>query len=79
MFRIKVRSCDGVDVSITAQIDDHPREPRPYQLPLLAEQLLVDREQIEAVLSEWSNDDLRKHLESHTAEELRAPSRRRRH
>jgi hypothetical protein len=78
MFRIKVRSSDGVAVSITAQIDDHPREPRPYQLPRLAEQLLIARDQIETVLDEWSNEDLRKHLESHTADELRAPSLRRR-
>lgn len=65
-------------MAVTVQVDDHPRETRPYVLRDIADRLRVPRQQIAEVLGEWTADQLREHLESLPAAELKPPALRHR-
>ncbi|HZE06192.1 MAG TPA: hypothetical protein VE127_13265 [Solirubrobacteraceae bacterium] len=76
MFRVKVVSKDGKDCAVAiGPISEHRKEPSKATLNMVADRLRVDRQEIVPTLSDWSPDDLRKHLEGKSAKELRPPAR----
>ena len=77
-FRVTVRSSDGSTVGVSAQVDDHPKETRPYQLKQIARQWCVDHDKIVDVLDTWGPDDLLAHLARFTKAELMPPTYRQR-
>lgn len=52
-------------------VDDHPGEARPYLMNQIADSLLIDRAEIQAVLATGTHKELLAHLTSYTQEELR--------
>jgi hypothetical protein len=77
LFRIRVVTRDERDAAITVQIDDHPREARPYVLNDIADRLRVERSAVLDVLASWSREQLVTHLQQFTHEELKPPALRR--
>jgi hypothetical protein len=77
MFRIEVTSSDGRACAVTLQVSDHRSDPSSRTLNDIADRLRIPRAEIVDVLTDWTADDLRRHLESLTAEELRSPAFRR--
>jgi len=77
IFRVVVRSRDGVRCGVPVQVDDHPGEPRPYALNQIADGLLVPRAEIQTVLETWTREQLVRHLEQFTQKELKPPRLRR--
>ena len=73
MFRVEVTSSDGHRCGVPILVDDHPAEPRPYQINQIADSLLIRRDEIHAVMESGTSEELRKHLGSYTKEELKPP------
>ena len=62
MFRVELTSADGHKCGIPIQVDDHPGETRPYVLNAIADALLIERDEIRAVLKDGTAEQLRQHL-----------------
>lgn len=76
MFRIKVASCDGEVCAVAiGPISEHRKEPSKATLNMVADRLRVDRSEVVDVLCDWSSRQLRDHLASKSADELRPPAR----
>lgn len=65
-----MESADGKPCGVTVQIDDHPRDARPYAVNEIADCWNVDRGEIVEVLERGTRKQLLHHLGSHTKEEL---------
>jgi hypothetical protein len=76
-FRVVVTTSDGHKHAINLQVDDHPKETRPYQLNQLADTLCLDRKDIITVLEDWTPDQLQAHLGQQTKDALTPPRHRR--
>lgn len=76
-FRVVVTTSAGHEHAINLQVDDHPKETRPYQLNQLADALCLPRKDIISVLEDWTSDQLRAHLGEQTKEALMPPRHRR--
>jgi hypothetical protein len=76
MFRIKVASRDGEDCAVAiGPISEHRKEPSGATMNMVADRLRVDRSEVVDVLRGWSPRQLRAHLASKSADELRPPAR----
>lgn len=76
MFRIKVVSKDAKQCAVViGPISEHRKEPSKATVNMVADRLRIDRQEIGSALSQWSADDLRRHLESKSAAELKPPAR----
>ena len=64
-------SSDGHTCGVPVQVDDHPDETRPYALNQIADSLLIDRQEIEAVLASGTMAQLQAHLGGYTKDELK--------
>jgi hypothetical protein len=69
-FRIRLNTADGHDHAVHVQVDDHPRDARPYQVPQIARSLRLDRKKLLEALESWGPHELRAHLGRFTKEEL---------
>lgn len=76
MFRVSVDSSDGKTCAVTLQLSDHRPTASAAILNDIADRLRVSRDDIEDVLTNWSAEDLRRHLEQFTADQLRPPAHR---
>ena len=79
MFRVEITSVDGQKCGIPIQVDDHPAETRPYVLNAIADALLIERDEIRAVLRDGTEEDLRAHLGRYTQDQLKPFRVRREH
>jgi hypothetical protein len=77
LFHVRVTATDGRKAAVTVQVDDHPREVRPYVLNDVADRLRVDRAEVLDVLANWTPERLLAHLECFSSDELKPPSFRR--
>jgi hypothetical protein len=77
LFHISVTATDGRKAGVTVQVDDHPREAKPYVLNDVADRLRVDRDKIPDVLANWSSEQLVAHLQQFSSAELKPPGWRR--
>ncbi len=68
---------DGRKAGVTVQVDDHPRDARPYVLNDVANRLRIDRSEILHALTDWTPEQLVAHLEAFSSDELKPPSLRR--
>jgi len=76
MFRVTVRSRDGVDCAVAiGPISDPRKEPSKATLNMVADRLRVERRELLNALREWSPGQLRRHLGSKSAAELKPPAR----
>lgn len=76
MFRIKVTSRDGEECAVAiGPISEHRKEPSKATMNMVADRLRVDRSEAVSVLRDWSQRQLRAHLASKSADELRPPTR----
>lgn len=76
MFRIKVVLRDGEECAVAiGPISEHRKEPSRATMNMVADRLRVDRRDIVGVLRDWSPRQLRAHLKSKSAGELRPPAR----
>jgi hypothetical protein len=75
-FKLTFPAKDG-KASITAQIDTHVGDCRPYVPRYLAEIFRVDEGRLPEVLAYWSQAQLIQHLSQFTRDQLRSPARRR--
>jgi hypothetical protein len=71
MFRAEITSCDGHKCGVPVQVDDHPGQTRPYALNAIADSLLVDRTEIEQVLADGTQQQMRRHLAKYTKDQLK--------
>jgi hypothetical protein len=71
MFRVEITSADGHKCGIPIQVDDHPSETRPYVLKAIADALLIDSDEIRAVLKDGTEEQLRAHLSQYSQDELK--------
>lgn len=71
MFRVVVESSDGHSCGVPVQVDHHPNETRPYAVNAIADSLLIDRGEIQRVLEEGTEDELRAHLSKYTKAQLK--------
>ncbi len=62
---------DGQKCGVPVQLDGHPAQTRPYVLNQIADTLLIDREEIHAVLKDGTEAQLRAHLSQYTKAELK--------
>jgi hypothetical protein len=74
-----VTSSDGKRCAVPVQVSSHRQKGRVTRSVLnnIAACLLIDRDKLVDALDTWTHDELRAHLESHTAEELKPPHVRR--
>lgn len=78
LFRLKVTTSDGKTATVTAQVDDHPGECRPYVLNDIRRRWRIpDGISTQTALKDWAPAQLKQHLEQFTQEQLRPPSYRR--
>lgn len=73
-FRVKVKSSDGKPATAVVQIDVHPGDVRPYVLNYVADCWRLPREKLEEALANWAHDDLVRHLQQFTQEQLKSPA-----
>jgi hypothetical protein len=71
MFRLEIESSDGHKCGIPVQVDSHPAQVRPYVLNQIADTLLIDRQEILAVLKDGTEAELRAHLSKYTKAQLK--------
>lgn len=71
IFRVEVVSKDGERCGVPIQVDDHPGEPRPYVLNQIADTLRIKRDKLLEALETWTPEQLTRHLEGFTQEELK--------
>lgn len=71
MFRVEITSADGHKCGIPIQVDDHPAETRPYVLNAIADALLIERDEIRAVLKDGTAAQLSAHLSKYNRDDLK--------
>lgn len=71
MFRVVVTSSDGHRCGVPVQVDDHPGEPRSYQINQIANSLLIRHDEIRDVLASGTHEQLKVHLSRFTKEQLK--------
>lgn len=74
LFRIEVKSSDSKRCAITVQVNDHRSRPSKASLNDVADRFRVSRKEIGTILDSWNDKDLRRHLASFSAEELKPPA-----
>ncbi len=62
-YRIRIRTADGHDHAVHAQVDTHTRDAKSYQLPQIARAFRMSPEELLERFRSWGPDDLRAHLE----------------
>lgn len=72
LFRIVVTSCDGYRCALTVQVDTHRKVPSKAAINDVADRLRLPRDQVDVVLNEWTQEQLRDHLAGLTNDQLRA-------
>lgn len=76
MFRVRVTSREGVGCAVAiGPISEHRKEPSKATMNMVADRLRVRRSEVVDVLRDWSPRQLRAHLASKSADELRPPAR----
>jgi hypothetical protein len=75
--RLPITTADGRKHAVSVQVDTHPTDARPYALNQIADAFKVDRKDIVTVLTEWTPDQLKAHLEQFKKEDLMPPRYRR--
>lgn len=75
-FRIEVDTVDGHRHAVHLQVDDHPKETRPYAINQIADALCIDRQEILVALDEWTPAELMAHLQKQTKLDLTPPRNR---
>lgn len=72
-YRLLITTADGARHAVTVQVDTHPTDARPYVLNDIADRFKVERDAILTVLSEWTNEQLKAHLEKFPKADLMPP------
>jgi len=67
-------STDGQSCAVTLRVSDHRPEPSRRSLNDIADRLRINRAEIEEALASWTHEQLVAHLETFTADELKAPA-----
>ena len=70
-------SADGHDCGVSVQVDDHPREVRPYALGQIARVWHVSRKDLAHIFENWTPERLIEHLGQFTKADLMPPRARR--
>jgi hypothetical protein len=74
LFRKAVTSADGQRCSVNVSINHHRREASSAALNDIADRLRIDRSQVLNVLESWTPEQLEKHLQTLSADELKPPA-----
>jgi hypothetical protein len=69
-YRIRIRTADGHDHAVHAQVDTHARDAKSYQVPQIARSFRLTSEQLLVALRSWGPEELRAHLEQFNKEDL---------
>lgn len=70
-WRLKIEAGDGEAHSVHIQLPDRPELNGSY-VRYIADQLMIDLADLDAVLADWTQEQLCEHLEAQDSEELRA-------
>lgn len=77
-WRLVVKTSDGHEHAVRIDVNLHRKDRVAKQVPNdIADRLLIDRKMIGDVLTGWSHQQLVRHLQKHTLEQLREPAMKR--